>query len=87
MTRISRMIAMMSVVFAATQASAGDSISRPPMTKRQVIGQINDCMRKRMYADRSVSYNEAARMCKSQVNGQNDASASGALVASDTPSK
>ncbi len=87
MTRVPTMIALMSVVFAATQASAVDSNPRPPMTKHQVHGQITACMKKRMYADRAVSYNEAARVCKNQVNRQNDASASGALVASDTPAK
>ena len=88
MTRVPTMIALMSVVFAATQASAVESIAaRPPMSKHQVRGQITACMKKRMYADRAVSYNEAARVCKNQVTRQNDASASGALVASDTPSK
>ena len=88
MIRVSTMIATMSVAFAATQAWAVDSIAaRPPMTKRQMVGQIIDCMKKRMYADRAISYNEAAKVCKNQVARQNDASASGALVAADTPTK
>ena len=88
MIRVSTMIATMSVAFAATSAWAVDSIAaRPPMTKRQMVGQIIDCMKKRMYSDRAISYNEAAKVCKNQVARQNDASASGALVAADTPTK
>ncbi len=87
MTRIPPMMALMVVVFAATQASAVDSIARHPITKHQVHGQITACMKRRMYADRAVSYNEAARVCKNQVSRQNAASASGPLVASDTPAK
>jgi hypothetical protein len=87
MIRVPTMIAIMSIVFAATQASAADPIARPPMTKRQIIGQIIDCMKKRMYADRAISYNEAAKVCKNQIDVQNDASGPGALVAADTPTK
>jgi hypothetical protein len=40
-------------------------------------------MKKRMAADRYISYNEAARACKEQVNRQFDAANSGPLVAAD----
>ena len=87
MTRVRTMIALVSLVLAAMQASAGNSIVRPPMTKHQVDAQITACMKKWMYADRAVSYNEAASECKNQIARKIDASASGALVAPDTPSK
>lgn len=87
MTRVPTMIALVSLVLAAMQASVGNSIVRPPMTRHQVNAQITACMKKRMYADKAASYSEAARECKNRITRKIDAAVSGALVASDTPSK
>jgi hypothetical protein len=38
----------------------------PQINKRQLA----DCMTRRMYADRSVSYNDAAKACKDQLQGR-----------------
>jgi hypothetical protein len=74
-------------IFAAEHASAVDSISHPTINKRQLIEQIVGCMKKRMTASKTISYNEAAKVCKDQINGPNDNSPSGTLVASDTTAK
>jgi hypothetical protein len=50
--------------------------------KRQAAIQIVSCMKKRMAADRHLSYNEAGRACRDEVFKQYDGSAdSGPLVA------
>ena len=87
MYRVATVIALTGVIFACTPALAGDSASRSTMSKRQMIVQMVGCMKKRMSADRSSSYNDARKACKDQINKQSDNLASGALVASDTPAK
>jgi hypothetical protein len=77
---------MSSVVFAGAHALA-DPERQPTLTKRQVIAQTIDCMRKRMSIDRAVSYNEAAKTCRDQISKQSDKAAPGTLVASDSPTK
>ena len=44
-------------------------------------------MKKRMSTNKAISYNEAAKACKDQLNKQSDNSISGTLVASDAPGK
>jgi hypothetical protein len=51
--------------------------------KRQFASQVIGCMKKRMAADRYISYNEAAKVCKEQVNRQFDSPDQGPLVAAD----
>ena len=87
MNRVLTMIAVTSVIFAGEQAFAVDSISQPTIGKRHSILQIVGCMKKRMSANKTISYNEAAKACKDQTNKPSDNSPSGALVASDTPAK
>ena len=87
MNRMVTAISMTGVIFAGTQARAVDSASQPKTNKHQTIVQIVGCMKKRMSADRSSSYNAAMKACKEQVNKERDDLASGALVASDTPAK
>jgi hypothetical protein len=87
MNRVLTMIAVTSAIFAGEQAFAVDSIGQPTMSKRHMIVQIVGCMKKRMSADKTISYNEAAKACKDQINKQTDNSPSGTLVASDTPTK
>jgi hypothetical protein len=79
-------IAIICTVLIVARAHALDFAS-PSMSKRQMIEQVASCMRKRMSADKTVSYNEAAKACKVQVSKQRDNSASGAIVASHTPAK
>jgi hypothetical protein len=71
----------------AAQAFAVDAMSQSTVGKRQAIALVTGCMTKRMSANRAVSYNEAMKVCKAQLNKQIDNSASGTLVASATPAK
>lgn len=87
MDRVLAVIAMTGAVFWGAQALAVDSIRQPTMSKRQMIVQIVGCMKKRMSTNKTISYNEAAKACKDQINKQSNNSISGTLVASDAPSK
>jgi hypothetical protein len=87
MNRVVPIIALTSVMLVGAQAHAADSTSQSTMSKRQMIVQMVDCMKKRMSADKSRSYNEAMKVCKDQINKESDDLRSGALVASDTPAK
>jgi hypothetical protein len=87
MNRLLTVIATTGVIFVGAQALAIDSIHQSTMSKRQMIVQIVGCMKKRMAANRSSSYNEAMKACKDQINKEGDSLTSGALVASDTPAK
>jgi hypothetical protein len=87
MNRLLTIVAATGVIFAGAQALAADSVRQSTMSKRQVIVQIVGCMKKRMAANKSSSYNEAMKACKEQINKEGDTLASGALVASDTPAK
>jgi len=64
-------------VGAAAEGTAGATI-----TKRDAVVQIVKCMRKRMAADRMLSYNQAAKDCKQFV--LNSSSGSGPLVVSQS---
>ena len=87
MKRVVMVIALAGAIFVGAQALAVDSTSQPTMSKRQMIAQMVGCMRKRMSADKSSSYNAAMKACKDQINKHGDTFPSGALVASDTPAK
>jgi hypothetical protein len=87
MNRAVTAVALTSAIFVGTPALAADSTSQPTMSKRQMIVQIVGCMRKRMSANKSSSYNEAMKACKDQINKQSDNLPSAALVASDAPAK
>lgn len=86
MNRVVPIIALTGVMFVGAQAHAVDSTSQS-MSKRQMIGQMIDCMKRRMSADKNRSYNEAMKTCKEQINREGDDLSSGALVASDTSAK
>jgi hypothetical protein len=86
MNRLLTVIATTGVIFIGAQALAIDSMHQSTMSKRQMIVQIVGCMKKRMAANKSSSYNEAMKACKNQ-NKESDNLTSGALVASDTPAK
>ena len=84
MNRVPVVIVMLGALLAGTQVSAFDWKNQSPATKRQAVAMVVDCMRKRMSKDRSISYNEAAKMCKQEVARQFDGAPSGALVAADS---
>jgi hypothetical protein len=81
MTRLAAAIAM-AAALASTQASANDWKGQFA-TKRQMVNQVVDCMRKRMSSDRQISYNQAAKVCRDQVNQRIDSASSGPLMAAD----
>jgi hypothetical protein len=87
MNRLVTAISITGVIFAGTQARAVDSASQSKSSKHQMAVQIVGCMKKRMSADRSSSFNEAMKACREQINKESDNLPSGALVASDTPAK
>jgi hypothetical protein len=83
LNRMMTVIAMAGLLLVAAQAVAADP-GQPALTRRQMVTQIIGCMKKRMSASRTISYNEAAKVCKDQLK-QSDSS--GPLVAADTPAK
>jgi hypothetical protein len=74
------------VIFVSMQAFAADPINQPPISKREVIKQMIDCVKKRV-SNRTVSYDAAIRSCKDAVNKQAEDSTSETLIASDVPAK
>jgi hypothetical protein len=86
MNHVLTALAMTGLLIGA-QALAEDSTGQPTLSKRQLIAQMVGCMRKQMSADNAISYNQALKTCKEQVNKQTDNSASPTLVASDTQTK
>jgi hypothetical protein len=53
-------------VLASAELLAGESATPPQYSRRQLA----DCMTKRMYSDRTLSYNDAAKACKDQLRGK-----------------
>lgn len=84
MNRVPVVIAVLGALLGGTHASAVDLKNQSFATKRQTAGMVIDCMRKRMSRDRSISYNEAAKVCKQEVAKQLQSAPSGPLVADDT---
>jgi hypothetical protein len=80
-------MAAMSVVLAITAAPANEWKSQSLATKRQLVSQVIECMKKRMSSDRLISYNDAAKVCKAEVKRQVESASSGPLVAADSPAK
>jgi hypothetical protein len=66
----------------SAQALAADSSSEPRMSKRQMIVQIVDCVKKHRSQDHAVSYNDAIRECKAQIKEQGASLPPGTLLAS-----
>jgi hypothetical protein len=87
MNTVAAVIALSGVILVGTEAYAGDSTSQRVMSKRETIAQVIGCMKKRMSANQSRSYNDAMKVCKDQINKESDNLPSDALVASDTPPK
>ncbi len=82
MIRVVQVLVSSAMIFVVAQAHAADS----SMSKRQMIVQMVDCMKKRMSADKSRSYNEAMKVCKEEMNKESEMPPD-ALVASETQPK
>ena len=76
--------AMTCVMLVGARALAADSVTQSTISKRQLIAQMVGCVRKQMSAHKTISYNEAMKVCKDQINNQSDSSAARTLVASHT---
>ena len=85
--RTSWKLAILTIGWTISQAAVAENPyrstdSRAASAKRQVI----DCMNKRMAASRTLSYNDASRICNDQVKGQILAQQTN-VAASATPQK
>ena len=77
-------IVMTCVILVGARALAADSATQSTMSKRQMIARMVGCVRKQMLARKTISYNEAMKVCRDQINNQSDSPAARALVASHT---
>jgi hypothetical protein len=87
MIRVVQVLLSTALLFVVSQAHAADSTSQSTMSKRQMIAQMVDCMKKRMSADKTRTYNDAVKACKDAVNKESGDPPPGALVASETQPK
>ena len=87
MNRVQTPMAVLIITLLGAHALAADAAKPAPITKHQMAVLMNDCMKKRMWADQKISYNEAARACKDQLSQHGARGVSDALLASDNPSK
>ena len=62
------MVAAAAVMQSGMQALATGGVGRSRMARRQIA----DCMTKRMYADRTLSYIDAKKACKDEMMAQSD---------------
>jgi hypothetical protein len=76
MSRAWRIVVMLSMASVSLQAVAVDPIGHAPSPKRLLIA----CMSKQMSASRTLSYNEATKLCKAQLKSQSATLASGTAV-------
>ena len=87
MKRLTLILGAATTVLAASHAFASDWKGQPLAVKRQIVTQMLTCMKKRMYGDRLISYNEASKLCREEVQGHLDKAAAGPLVADTRPGK
>jgi hypothetical protein len=59
-------IVALSIALASANVLAAESGAPPPQYSKR---QLADCMTRRMYANRTLSYNDAAKACKDQLRG------------------
>jgi hypothetical protein len=71
------MITAAGVMLLGMQALAADLPGQAKNSRRQIV----ECVIKRMSANKTVSYNEATKVCKERLKPQNDD------LASNTPIK
>jgi hypothetical protein len=77
MKQFMRAIGLSSMMLVGALAVAAPPASQSAVTKRQ----LNDCMSRRMAANRTLSYNDALRSCKERIQSQKEA------LASNSPSE
>jgi hypothetical protein len=82
MNRLLTLVATTGAMVLASQAHAIDAADQS-MSKRQMIAQMVDCVKKRKSANKDSSYREAFKACKQQLNKGGDTAEIDALVASD----
>ncbi|HTV95747.1 MAG TPA: hypothetical protein VME42_07075 [Steroidobacteraceae bacterium] len=87
LNRLAPLVAMTGAILASAPACAGDWKGQSLATKRQIVSEVIACMRTRMSHDRLISYNQAARACKSEVQARLEKVTAGPLVAATTPPK
>jgi hypothetical protein len=68
MNRTLAIIAMTGTILMGSPAPAVNSMSPSALVRRQLAV----CMTKHMSADRTLSYNEATKMCKDQLKSRTD---------------
>jgi hypothetical protein len=76
MSRAWRIVVMVSMASVSVQAVAVDPIGHAPSPKRLLIA----CMSKQMSASKTLSYNDATKLCKAQLKSQSATLASGTAV-------
>ena len=59
-------IVAFSLGLASANLLAAESANPPPQYSKR---QLADCMTRRMYSNRTLSYNDAAKACKDQLRG------------------
>jgi hypothetical protein len=79
--------ATIGVICLASQAHGADSKNQSAISKRQKIGQIIDCMKRQLAADKDSSYKESMKACKNLINSANGNLQSDAVVAPDNQPK
>ncbi len=88
MNRLPAVIAIAGGVMASSAMTGSPALGADSThslsSKRQFVGQVINCMRKRMAVDKSISYNQAAKLCKVEVAQHEIGPAAGTLVAADT---
>ncbi|MDB6085269.1 MAG: hypothetical protein JWN43_3150 [Gammaproteobacteria bacterium] len=77
MNRALRMSVLIGVASISSRAVAVDSVAHPQSPRRQLVA----CMTKQMSASKTISYNEATKVCKAQLKSQ------GATLASSGTAK
>ena len=85
MQRVAMGIAVGSLIFLSMQASADDSTTQSWVSKRQMLGEVIDCVKQRV-SNRTVTYDAAIRACKDEVNRQ-EGNSSASLIASGVAAK
>ena len=87
MQRLALILATASAVVATSPAFASDWKGQPLAVKRHMVAQVIACMKKRMYADRLISYNQASKVCRDEVEARLDKVSAGVLVADTAAAK
>jgi hypothetical protein len=87
MKRVAMGFAAGGVILLSMQAFALDPVKQSPTSKRQMIKQMIDCVKKRV-SNRTESYDAAIHSCRDALNKQEEDSQSESLIiASDMPAK